>query len=67
VFTRLQLPATTPTALRVLAHIECSENAPQIAWRHDETWQPWHDGGGYGQRFGPLPKPPPPVDQPALF
>jgi DNA polymerase-1 len=67
VFTRLQLPATTPTALRVLAHVECSENAPQIAWRREETWQPWHDGGGFRQRFGPLPKPPPPVDQPALF
>jgi 5'-3' exonuclease len=67
VFTRLQLPATTPTALRVLAEVECSENAPQIAWRQDETWQPWHDAGGYRQRFGPLPKPPRPVDQPALF
>ena len=67
VFTVLQLPATTPTALRVLADVDCSENAPQIAWRQDETWQPWHGGGGYRQRFGPLPKPPQPVDQPALF
>jgi len=67
VFARLQLPATTPTALRVLADVECSENAPQIAWRQNETWHSWHDGGGYRQRFGPLRKPPQPVDQPALF
>jgi DNA polymerase-1 len=67
VFAKLQLPATTPSALRVLAEVECSENAPQIAWTQDESWQPWHNGGGYRQRFGPLPKPPQPADQPALF
>jgi 5'-3' exonuclease len=65
VFGQLRLPATLPTALRVLCHENTSEPPSPAAWASEkELWQ-WH--GSYRHKFAPLPKKRPAIDQPALF
>lgn len=68
VFGLLKLPSTLPTALRVLAHEDVPDVVERTAWSTDRSAEPaWWSTGGARQRYAPLPKPKPVVEQPALF
>lgn len=67
IFGLLKLPSTLPTALRVLAHEEVPDVVERVAWSPQRSEPAWWSTGGGRQRYAPLPKAKPVVEQPALF